>query len=63
MELLKKQLNLDIVHIPYNGSEPSMLDLLSGKVDMAFLSGAGIGNIKAGKLFTWACRWPSAACC
>jgi tripartite-type tricarboxylate transporter receptor subunit TctC len=52
MELLKKQLNLDIVHIPYNGSEPSMLDLLSGKVDMAFLSGVlGIGNIKAGKLF------------
>jgi tripartite-type tricarboxylate transporter receptor subunit TctC len=52
MELLKKQLNLDIVHVPYNGSEPSMLDLLSGKVDMAFLSGVlGIGNIKAGKLF------------
>jgi tripartite-type tricarboxylate transporter receptor subunit TctC len=52
MELLKKQLGLDIVHIPYNGSEPSMLDLLSGKVDMAFLSGVlGVSNIRAGKLF------------
>jgi tripartite-type tricarboxylate transporter receptor subunit TctC len=51
MELLKKQLNLDIVHVPYNGSEPSMLDLLSGKVDMAFLSGVlGISNMKTGKL-------------
>jgi tripartite-type tricarboxylate transporter receptor subunit TctC len=51
MELLKKQLNLDIIHVPYNGSEPSMLDLLSGKVDMAFLSGVlGVSNMKSGKL-------------
>jgi tripartite-type tricarboxylate transporter receptor subunit TctC len=53
MELLKKQLGLDIVHVPYKGSSSSMPDLLSGKVDMAFLDGTlAIPNIRAGKLFT-----------
>jgi tripartite-type tricarboxylate transporter receptor subunit TctC len=53
MELLKKQLGLAIVHIPYKGSSSSMTDLLSEKVDMAFLDGTlAIPNIKAGKLFT-----------
>jgi tripartite-type tricarboxylate transporter receptor subunit TctC len=53
MELLKKELGLDIVHVPYKGSSSSMPDLLSGKVDMAFLDGTlAIPNIKAGKLFT-----------
>ena len=52
MELLKKQLGLAIVHIPYKGSSSSMVDLLSEKVDMAFLDGTlAIPNIKAGKLF------------
>jgi tripartite-type tricarboxylate transporter receptor subunit TctC len=53
MELLKKQLGLDIVHVPYKGSSSSMVDLLSGKVQMAFLDGTlAIPNIQAGKLFT-----------
>jgi len=53
MELLKKQLGLDIVHVPYKGSSSSMVDLLSGKVQMAFLDGTlAIPNINAGKLFT-----------
>jgi tripartite-type tricarboxylate transporter receptor subunit TctC len=53
MELLKKQLGLDIVHVPYKGSSSSMTDLLSGKVEMAFLDGTlAIPNIRAGKLFT-----------
>ena len=51
METLKKQLNLDIVHIPYKGSNSGMLDLLSGKVDMAFIDGTLIApNIKTGAL-------------
>jgi tripartite-type tricarboxylate transporter receptor subunit TctC len=51
MELLKKQLGLHIVHIPYKGSSSSMTDLLSGKVDMAFLDGTlAIPNARAGKL-------------
>ena len=52
MELLKKQLNLDITHVPYKGSNSSMTDLLSGQVEMAFLDGTlAIPNIKSGKLF------------
>ncbi|CAN1493831.1 PBP2_Bug_TTT domain containing protein [Burkholderiaceae bacterium] len=53
MELLKKDLNLDIVHIPYKGSNSSMMDLLSGKVQMAFLDGTlAIPHLKTEKLFT-----------
>jgi tripartite-type tricarboxylate transporter receptor subunit TctC len=52
MELLKTQLGLDIVHVPYKGSSSAMTDLLSGRVDMAFLDGTlAIANIKSGKLF------------
>jgi tripartite-type tricarboxylate transporter receptor subunit TctC len=40
MELLKKQLGLDIVHIPYKGSNGGMTDLLSQKVNMALLDGS-----------------------
>ena len=51
MELLKKELGLHMVHIPYRGSSSAMTDLLSGKVDMAFLDGTlAIPNAKAGKL-------------
>src|ERR1700692_3073820 len=40
MELLKKQFGLDITHIPYKGSVEAMPDLLSERVDMAFLDGS-----------------------
>jgi tripartite-type tricarboxylate transporter receptor subunit TctC len=52
MELLKTQLGLDIVHVPYKGSSSAMTDLIASRVDMAFLDGTlAIPNIKAGKLF------------
>ena len=52
MELLKTQLGLDIVHVPYKGSSSAMTDLLTGRVDMAFLDGTlAIPNIKSEKLF------------
>jgi tripartite-type tricarboxylate transporter receptor subunit TctC len=51
MEQLKKQLGLDIVHVPYKGSSSAMTDLLAGRVDMAFLDGTlAIPNIESGKL-------------
>jgi tripartite-type tricarboxylate transporter receptor subunit TctC len=52
MELLKKQLGLNITHIPYKGSNTSMVDLLSGQVDMSFIDGTlAIPNLKANKLY------------
>jgi tripartite-type tricarboxylate transporter receptor subunit TctC len=52
MELLKTELGLDIVHVPYKGSSSAMTDLLTGRVDMAFLDGTlAIPNVKSGKLF------------
>ncbi len=52
MELLKKQLGLHITHIPYRGSNTSMVDLLSGQVEMAFIDGTlAIPQLKTNKLF------------
>jgi len=33
MELLKIQLNLDMLHVPYKGGAPAMADLMSGQID------------------------------
>jgi tripartite-type tricarboxylate transporter receptor subunit TctC len=51
MELLKKQFGLEITHVPYKGSVEAMPDLLSGRVDMAFLDGSqAVSHIKSGEL-------------
>ena len=52
MELLKKQLGLNITHIPYKGSNTSMIDLLSGQVDLSFIDGTlAIPHLKTNKLY------------
>jgi len=50
-ELFKIMTNTYIVHIPYRGAGPLMVDLLAGQVDLAF-DGMGTSSvqIKAGKL-------------
>lgn len=51
MELLKSRLNLDIQHVPYNGSAPAMNALAGGHVDVLFSSVLDIMPlIKAGKV-------------
>jgi tripartite-type tricarboxylate transporter receptor subunit TctC len=35
-ELLKRMANVDIVHVPYKGSAPSMQDVIGGQVNMTF---------------------------
>lgn len=35
-ELFKSMAGLDIVHVPYQGSAPAYIDLVSGRIDMAF---------------------------
>jgi tripartite-type tricarboxylate transporter receptor subunit TctC len=50
-ELFKSAAKLDIVHVPYRGGPPAMVDLLSGQVSMMFNSlPAVIPHVKAGRL-------------
>ncbi len=51
VELFKTMTKTFIVHIPYRGAGPLMLDLLSGQVDLAFDGmGTSSAQIRGGKL-------------
>jgi len=51
MELLKRMAGIDLVHIPYKGSSPAMVDLLGGQVSLMFNGiSPTLGHIRAGKL-------------
>jgi len=51
MELLKSMARVDIVHVPYKGDAPAMLDLVAGRVDMYFATIAGgVQQIRNGKV-------------
>jgi tripartite-type tricarboxylate transporter receptor subunit TctC len=51
VELFKTMTKTFMVHIPYRGAGPLMLDLLAGQVDLAFDGmGTSSAQIKAGKL-------------
>jgi tripartite-type tricarboxylate transporter receptor subunit TctC len=51
MELFKSMADVDIVHVPYKGDAPAMLDLVAGRVDMYFATIAGgIQQIRSGKV-------------
>jgi tripartite-type tricarboxylate transporter receptor subunit TctC len=50
-ELFKFMTGIDMKHVPYRGSAPALIDLLSGQVQVMFdLLPASIGYIRAGKL-------------
>ncbi|HEY7248608.1 MAG TPA: tripartite tricarboxylate transporter substrate binding protein [Xanthobacteraceae bacterium] len=50
-ELFKSLTGVDMRHVPYRGSAPALIDLLSGQVQLMFdLMPASIGYIRAGKL-------------
>jgi tripartite-type tricarboxylate transporter receptor subunit TctC len=50
-ELFKNMTGADIVHVPYKGSSPAMIDLLSGQIDLMFDSlSSSLPQAKAGKL-------------
>jgi tripartite-type tricarboxylate transporter receptor subunit TctC len=38
VELLKKTAGIDMVHVPYKGGAPLMIDLLSGQIDLGVVS-------------------------
>ncbi len=51
VELFKIMTKTFMVHIPYRGAGPLMIDLLAGQVDLAFDGmGTSSGQIKAGRL-------------
>ena len=51
MEVFKKDLGLDIQHVPYKGSALAVLDLIGGKPEMMFLDfSVAVPNIQAGKI-------------
>ncbi len=50
-ELFKTMTGIEMVHIPYKGAAPAVVDLLGGQVSLAFVSlPAALPHIKAGKL-------------
>lgn len=50
-ELLKKDTGIDIVHIPYKGGAPALVDVISGQVDTYFANAASsLGYISGGQL-------------
>jgi tripartite-type tricarboxylate transporter receptor subunit TctC len=51
VELLKMQLGLDLVHLPYQGVGPAMKDLLGGRLQLMLAQvPSALPQIKAGKL-------------
>ncbi|OGA09548.1 MAG: hypothetical protein A3H33_14760 [Betaproteobacteria bacterium RIFCSPLOWO2_02_FULL_65_20] len=51
MELLKARTGINMVHVPYKGSQPAQIDLLSGRVQIMFdVLPTHLAQIKSGKL-------------
>jgi tripartite-type tricarboxylate transporter receptor subunit TctC len=51
MEMLKFMAGMDIVHVPYKGQAPAVLDQISGQVQLAFNTAIGvIPHVRNGRL-------------
>ena len=64
-ELLKTMAQIDIVHVPYKGGGPMLIDLMGGQVPIGFDNlPSSINHIRSGKIralaVTTAKRWPGA---
>jgi len=50
-ELLKREAQIDMVHVPYKGAGPAIIDVISGTADLMFADAPVVlPQIKAGKL-------------
>ncbi len=64
-ELLKVMARIDMVHVPYKGGGPMLIDLMGGQIPAAFDNlPSAMAHIKAGKVralaVTTTKRWPTA---
>ncbi len=63
-EMFKSMAGVDLVHIPYKGAGPVMVDVMGGHVPIAFVTlAAALPHVRAGKLKSLAItsdkRWPA----
>jgi len=50
-ELFKLQTGIDMVHVPYKGAPPAMVDLLAGQVALTFATApSAVPHVKSGKI-------------
>jgi tripartite-type tricarboxylate transporter receptor subunit TctC len=50
-EMFKSMAGIDLVHVPYRGAGPAMVDLMGGQVQVMFNTmGASLQHVRAGKL-------------
>ena len=50
-EMFKMMTGIDLVHVPYRGAGPAMVDLMGGQVQVMFNTmGASLQHVRAGKL-------------
>jgi tripartite-type tricarboxylate transporter receptor subunit TctC len=51
MEMFRTRAALDMVHVPYKGAGPAMIDVMAGQVSMVFNNPLGsLGFVKSGRL-------------
>jgi tripartite-type tricarboxylate transporter receptor subunit TctC len=50
-ELFKMMAGVDLIHVPYRGNAPALIDLIAGQIEVLFPSlGSSIEYVKTGKL-------------
>jgi tripartite-type tricarboxylate transporter receptor subunit TctC len=49
-ELFKRTAGIDMVHVPYKGGAPALVDLVAGQVQVMFCSPSAMPYVKAGRL-------------
>ena len=50
-ELFKTMTGVDMVHVPYKGAAPAVVDLISGQAQLSFISAPGVvPHLKSGRL-------------
>jgi tripartite-type tricarboxylate transporter receptor subunit TctC len=49
-ELLKQMSKIEMTHVPYRGASPALNDLIPGRVDCYFGSGALLTNVRSGQV-------------